>query len=343
MSTLEPKSSGATNDNANCANSGPSGVEQAPITAAADANICTKPGRSGSVREFHILNLGAGVQSTALYLMFMREQITELVTVTCNRDFSPIQAQNYPVKLDAAIFADTKEEPIGVYRHLEWLQSLNGPPILVRSAGKLGDDLIAGRASRGKSASSFMDIPAFTTHTGSNGRTKRQCSANYKIRVIEQTIRRDLIGLTPRRSPRGVKVTQYIGISMDEAGRAKRIAAVKRPKYVKVRFPLIEHFMTRANCLTYLADKVPHKTPRSACVFCPFHSDYEWNQQKTEDPAAWSRSIEIEKAMQKHDSTLYLHPSCVPLELVQLDTTPDPRKAQIALNFSAECMGVCGV
>jgi hypothetical protein len=57
------------------------------------------------MKELHILNLGAGVQSTTLYLMFMR------------RVLQP--------QIDYAIFADTGEEPTPVYRHLEWLQSLN--------------------------------------------------------------------------------------------------------------------------------------------------------------------------------------------------------------------------
>lgn len=109
--------------------------------------------------------------------------------------------------------------------------------------------------------------------------------------------------------------------------------------------------MTRANCLTYLADKVPHETPRSACEYCPFHSDFEWDRQKREDPEAWLRSVALDHMLRipgnvvnrNLDQQLFLHRSCVPLDLVQLDTRPDPRKAQIAINFSAECMGVCGV
>jgi hypothetical protein len=51
----------------------------------------------------HILNLGAGVQSTTLYLMGCRGEI----------------------HVDVAIFADTGDEPKAVYAHLEWLKSLN--------------------------------------------------------------------------------------------------------------------------------------------------------------------------------------------------------------------------
>ena len=95
-----------------------------------------------STKTYHILNLGAGVQSTALYLMFLNGELED--------------------KLDYAVFADTQEEPDSVYTHLEWLRSLGGPPILTDTAGKLGDDLIHGKNSTG---GRFASIPAFTSAT----------------------------------------------------------------------------------------------------------------------------------------------------------------------------------
>jgi len=76
------------------------------------------------VKEYHVLNLGAGVQSTALFLLA--------------RDPDP------KVRFDLASFADTGEEPTAVYAHLEYLRALGSPEIWVRSAGSLGDDLIHG-------------------------------------------------------------------------------------------------------------------------------------------------------------------------------------------------------
>ncbi len=283
------------------------------------------------MKEFHILNLGAGVQSTALYLMFMRGEIKPMI--------------------DCAIFADTQDEPKAVYRHLEWLQSLGGPPILVRTKGKLSDDLMTGRSRPGgfiqANGKRFMTIPAFTRDDGGEqgGMTRRQCSKEYKIEVIEKTIRRELLGMQPRqRVPKGVVIRQYYGISMDEGGRAGRIVANWHLKGDwKPLFPLIDHFMTRANCLTYLADKVPHATPRSACTFCPYHSDFEWDQMKGNDRESWDAAVALDRDIRTQDPLLFLHRSCVPLDLVQLDTRPDPRKAQLAINFSSECLGVCGV
>jgi hypothetical protein len=281
-------------------------------------------------RIYNVLSLGAGVQSTALYLKFARGEM--------------------PVKLDAAIFADTQEEPAAVYRHLEWLRSLGGPPILVGTRGKLGEDLRNGRNSTG---GRFASIPAFTkAEDGSIGAVRRQCSKEYKTDVIGKTVRREILGLAPGRAPKGVKVNQFIGISLDEAGRANRMERnVPAPKYIDRRFPLIEQNLTRQDCVTYNAQHVPHEVPRSACVFCPYHNDSEWDRQKREDPQGWARSVEIDHALRsdsilnrKINSELYLHSSCRPLDLVELNPKPPAhRSVQLALNFAPECEGVCGV
>jgi hypothetical protein len=285
--------------------------------------------------RMNILSLGAGVQSTTLYLMYCKGGFLDHT-------------------IDAAIFADTGDEPKAVYRHLEWLQSLNGPPILIRAKGRLSDDLMRGE---NPTRQRFASIPAFTVAVGeSAGKIRRQCSKEYKIDVIERTVRRDILGLEQRqRIPKHVKVTQIIGISLDEAGRAMRIERNKREKRspFAVRFPLIENFMTRANCLEWLLThgSVPHETPRSACVFCPYHSDLEWDRIKREDPEGWALSVRLDHRLReagavvnrKMDQRMYLHRSCQPLDLVQLDVSEDPRKRQLAMNFAAECMGVCGV
>lgn len=282
-------------------------------------------------RELNVLSLGAGVQSTALYLMFMRGDI--------------------PIKLDAAIFADTQDEPADVYAHLEWLKSLNGPEIIVGTAGRLSDHLKNGTNSTGQR---FASIPAFTTRDeGANvGKVKRQCSKEYKVDVIGKLMRRVLCGCAPGRSPRGVKVNQFIGISLDEAGRAARLERRPPPRYLTRRYWLIEQNLTRADCVNYLADKVPHQTPRSACVFCPYHSDFEWNRQRIEAPEDFAKSVEVDRILRMEgvvvnrqmDQTMYLHRSCQPLELVQFDTSPPKsRAAQTVMNFAEECEGVCGV
>ena len=286
--------------------------------------------------EYHILNLGAGVQSTTLYLMFMRGEILP--------------------QIDCAIFADTQDEPGAVYRHLEWLKSLGGPEIMVRTKGCLGDDLMTGRLAPGAGRARFASIPAFTTSDGgrTHGQTKRQCSREYKLEVVERAIRRDILGLKPRqRVPKGIQIRQYFGISLDEAGRAARIAKRYKEgvKWATPHFPLVESLWTRPDCLNYLADKVPHQTPRSACVFCPYHSDAEWFLLREANPEGWSRAVQIDSMLRDGKSivnrdmnqTMYLHRSCRPLDLVQFDIRPTRRDLQMSMSFATVCEGVCGV
>lgn len=286
------------------------------------------------MREIRILSLGAGVQSTTLYLMACDVRLWG------------------PELLDFAIFADTGEEPEDVYKHLEWLKAIGSVPIMIRTAGKLGEDLKNGRNSTGQR---FASIPAFTAAVGSSkseGMLRRQCSKEYKIEVIQRAIRRDILGLKPKqRIPKDVRVTQYYGISIDEARRARSIEdRAKKDKWLTVKFPLLKLNMTRADCLIWLADKVPHQVPKSACVFCPYHSDAEWLQIK-KNPSDWARAAEIDEALRTDgvflqrqlDQKLYLHRSCQPLTQITFNPKPSAREQQINLNFVAECGGVCGV
>jgi hypothetical protein len=282
------------------------------------------------VREFHVLNLGAGVQSTTLYLMGMRGELEH--------------------NFDVAIFADPGDEPESVYKHLEWLESLDGPKIIRASRGCLGDDLQYGRGETNRCAS----IPAFTALTEGQplAMVRRQCTSDYKIDVITKAVRQDVVGLKPRqRMPKDVHVHQYVGFSYDEPGRAARMRGrFNSIPWASCHFPLIDEVMKRGDCLRWLEDHggVPHETPRSACVFCPFHSNDEWRRVKA-NPADWERACQIDDALRdetspvnqsgsrsKLVSKLYVHKSCRPLRDVDLDDN------QRSL-FDMECEGGCGL
>jgi hypothetical protein len=285
------------------------------------------------MREYHVLNLGAGVQSTALYLM----------------------ARDGRLPCDVAIFADTGDEPEAVYRHLAWLRSLDRPPIWVRSAGRLGDDLQHGRNSTGHR---FASIPAFTAPDHRTrppgpprpGRVRRQCTAEYKIEVVERAIRRELLGLPPRRRiPRDVLVHQYFGITLDEAGRAARAKVrFEAMPWARPVYPFLDMGWTRKDCVEWLRERVPHPVPRSACVFCPFHTNREWADLRRSDPAGWSRAVAIDEALRRVgnvvnrglDQKLYLHRSCVPLASVDFGALAPEAVGPMT---AGECHGMCGV
>jgi len=284
-------------------------------------------------KHLRVLSLGAGVQSTTIALRI---------------------ADGYYPPIDAAIFADTQEEPRAVYDHLAWLENetKHAFPIIKASAGKLGDDVIRGENTTGNR---FAAIPAFTIdHDDENsevGKTRRQCTAEYKLDVIERVIRRQLLHLQPRqRIPKGTEIVQIIGLSADEPGRVLRVRANCVGSFFKPEFPLHESGETRANCLAYLEKRVPHKVPRSACVFCPMHNNFEWRMLRDTDPEGWARAVQVDEGMRKPgtimnrgmNGQLYLHRSCVPLAQADI-SGPDQRPLQYGLNFARECAGMCGM
>lgn len=272
-----------------------------------------------------ILSLGAGVQSTYVYL-------TE--------------------PFDYAIFADTQDEPPAVYRHLDWLSTTGRCPIIRRSKGKLSEHLRRGVNSTG---GRFASIPAFTATAipDEEGRVRRQCTKEYKTEVVDRCLRRDILGLKPRqRIKKGTQIVQSFGISADEARRAGRIIErLKTSPWITPRFPLIEQMLTRSDCMKWLREHVPHPVPRSACVYCPNHGDQEWLEMQQQDPASFAVAVEVDEALRakgvvvnrKMDYPLFLHRSLQPLKMVDFQQRINDRLPDLPLFTIRECEGMCGV
>lgn len=303
-------------------------------------------------KEFHILNLGAGWQSTALFVLSAKQDEPEHVP-----------------KFDLALFADTQDEPAAVYRHLDLLKAWGAMPIEIVTKGRLGDDLINGVNSTGHQ---FASIPAYTKGDSDKveGQTKRQCTKEYKTDPMDQWLRRNLIGLKPRqRMPNDVVIHKYVGFSVDEPGRVARMKSrfapvleetadlnmfhdgPVRPEYKpilwqKPHFPLFDMQWSRADCGAYLRG-YQIEPPRSACVFCPYHNNAEWRHIRDTDPDGWQRAVEVDRRMREEDARcnkglnkrLYVHRSCVPLDQAQIDEKENPMELYKLTN--AECEGGC--
>ena len=198
-----------------------------------------------------ILNLGAGVQSTALALMAHRGGF-----------------EHVP-KFNLAIFADVGDEPDDVYRHLEWLTNEVKPSFEVRvvrhgSVG-LGDSLKIGINATGQM---FVSIPAFTADAdgdvNSMGLVRRQCTSEFKITPIEREIRRGVLGLAKgQRWPKEADVHQYFGLSFDEGRRVARVTENAKNGHTTPHFPLWDMQWTRRHCVAWLESYgIPHKVPQ---------------------------------------------------------------------------------
>jgi hypothetical protein len=277
----------------------------------------------------HILSLGAGVQSSTLALMAARGEV-----------------KDYPF-LDAAIFADTQDEPLGVYAWLDWLEqeiarSTHPFPVYRVTGGRLSERALMMRVTKDGRRYSNTDIPFFTKAAdGSQGKiTHRACTYDYKIRPILKKARQ-LGGI--KRGQKEVGVMSWIGISLDEVHRMK----VSREAWAENVWPLVDMRMRRHDCLLWMERNGYPKPPRSSCVYCPYHSNAEWRRLKDEEPEAWQRAVQFERDLQRvkgrtdnMQAVPFLHKSLKPLDEVDLSTLED--HGQMGL-WGEECEGMCGV
>lgn len=271
----------------------------------------------------HLLSLGAGVQSSTIALMAAMGEITPMPT--------------------AAIFADTGDEPDSVYTWLDWLEKQLPYPVYRVQRGIISKDSLRIFTSK-KSGKKYIKtlIPAFTKQPdGKIGLLGRKCTRNYKVDMIIKKARE--LG-SIKRGQKTIGVVQWIGISVDEAHRMKD----SHVKWAENRWPLIEKNMTRTACLEWIKQHGFPTPPRSACVYCPFHSDAEWRRLLKEEPESFNRAVKFEKDLQQAATQQealtgvpYLTKRCIPLDTIDFNENK-PGYEQLSM-FGNECEGLCGV
>jgi hypothetical protein len=308
------------------------------------------------------LSLGAGVQSSCCALMSAYGELPHM---------------------DGAIFSDTQAEPKAVYAWLGKLEEMIAAapfpfPVHRVTAGSLTERITNTRTNKKNGLNYYSNmIPAFAkvmvtryfcaecyqgmqkddeacprcgcqwkkeTSDWKRGITGRSCTTNFKIEPILKKLRK-LAHI--KRGQTHVGVIQWIGISLDEATRM----SPSREPWTRKEYPLIDAGMTRHDCLRWMAAKGFPAPPRSACVYCPFHSDGEWRRLRAEEPEAFAEAVRVEKAVNatmqsvtrgknRMRSTVYLHDSMVPLDQVDFSTDEDHGQQ---LMFQNECQGMCGI
>lgn len=260
-----------------------------------------------------ILSLGAGVQSTTLALMAAHGEIGPMP--------------------DAAIFADTGDEPAAVYEHLRWLMSPNVLPFpvhIVRGNRSLSDALKAGD-----------DAARVPFHVGAGGISGRQCTRNFKLRPIRQETRR-LLGKGERSFVPAGAVECWVGISTDEVFRCKPSGLA----YIVNRHPLIEARISRRDCERWLLTHGYPIPPKSSCVYCPYKSNGQWAAMKSGEPDDFAVAVGLDEWLREPEQVkrfhgqLFVHPSRKPL--AEADFDPRHANGQGDL-FNHECEGLCGV
>ena len=276
------------------------------------------------LKTLRVLSLGAGVQSSALALMIHKGEIP---------------------MVDCAIFADTQAEPPKVYEWLEFIKKTVSYPVHIVTWRNLEQDVLD--ASQGKYQA--FTIPFYTKNkeTEQKGMLMRQCTGDYKIKPIIQKIRK-LLGYKKgeRVDLKKVKVEMLLGISTDEMRRMR----MNQLRYIDNQYPLINDFsMSRQDCIMWIKDNGYPMPAKSACYFCPFHSQSGWKEIKENDPKLFEKAVQMDKQIRdqekyktnnKHNDELYLHRSCEPLD----KALEDDGQLDMFDGFDSICdEGMCGV
>ena len=278
--------------------------------------------------KYTVLNLGAGVQSSALALMAARGEVGPMP--------------------DFAVFADTQAEPTSVYKWLDWLETQLPFPVIRVTKGSLTEETLKVRVkekSKYGNGITYLrtNIPVYGLMPNGEVRNAvgRSCTADFKVAPILKEIRKRC-GI--KHGQKEITVTQWLGISYDEMQRMK----LPSNAWTQHRWPLIEKRMTRSHCKDWMFKNGYPEPPRSACYYCPFHSDEEWRRLKTEDPVHFQKAVEFDRTFRRLQNQnpgglrieVFLHGSCKPLDEVEFT---DKHKDQLGFDFSSECEGMCGL
>lgn len=281
-----------------------------------------------SEKQWNVISLGAGVQSSAMALMASRGELLG-------------------IEVDFAIFADTQDESRKVYDWLDWLEKQLSFPVYRVTKGRLSDSALVMRTKKDGLRYSRTSIPFYTlSQDGSKGIIPhRSCTSDYKIQPILKELRKRC-GI--KRGQKSPTVTSLIGISFDEMQRMKD----SRDAWVVNRWPLVEMKLRRQDCINWMVKNGYPEPPRSSCVYCPFHSNKEWRRLQIEEPDEFQKAVDFEKALQlakansdNFSSTPFLHNSRIPLHQIDFRTRAekDIDNGQGLLDFQDECDGMCGV
>jgi len=264
-----------------------------------------------SDKPVRILSLGAGVQSSTIVLMMHKGELPPA---------------------DAAIFADTGAEPKRTYQWLDWLtREVAGTLPVVRSMFK--DGLTKGIEGAVDGSRTRCAPPPFFTTGG--GQVRRHCTGDFKIDEIKRTARR----IFPDAQSRGL--VQIIGFSTDESTRC----FVPDAQYIRNEYPLIDLGMSRRECMRWCVLHDYPMPPRSACVYCPYRSNWEWREMREACPDDWAEACRVDALIRKglpgFRETPFVHRSLAPLAEADLRDEAEKVGQSFMWPNRLKCHGLC--
>ena len=213
-----------------------------------------------------ILSCGAGQQSTALALMSCENALMGM-------DRHPL----VPV-YDAILFCDLGGERQWVYNQVDFIAECckkANIPFYVLKDKNLKEDYMNNYGVARVCTIPFWSID----ENGKKGKMTRHCTIDYKIVQMQNFVRWNLLGYKKgqRTKPEDIQANEmHIGFTYEEQ---KRIFDSKHKLFVN-KFPMVEMGITRADNYAYVKECWGFETRGSACLFCPFHTNYFFEECK---------------------------------------------------------------
>lgn len=237
--------------------------------------------------SLEILSYGAGMPSTTL------------VGMSCENAMRDCSIWPEVPVYDAVIFCDLHGEPGWVYEQADFAARLcarAGIPFY-----KLDSDLY-GDFTRNFGKARVSSIPFWTLgEDGKKGRMPRQCTYDYKIKVIERFVRRELLCYKPRERTLPLDIhahKMHMGIMYEERHRAKESKQVLFTN----KYPLVDMGWTRAMCYAYNRDVLGIQTRASCCLFCPFHTNYFYQYLRNQEPGCYACALQMDTLVETHQA-----------------------------------------
>lgn len=238
-------------------------------------------------KKLNILSYGAGTPSTTL------------VGMSCENAI-----HGYPIwpevpVYDAVIFCDLHGEPSWVYTQADFAAKLcakAGIPFYWLDADLYGD------FTRNFGTARVSSIPFWTLgEDGRKGRMPRQCTYDYKIKVIEKFVRYELLCYQPRQRAFPLDIHAH-GLHMGIMWEERRRAKPSRQTLFVNRYPLVSMGWTRPMCYAYNRDVLGIQTRASCCLFCPFHTNFFYRHIEVYEPSCYICALRVDELVETHQA-----------------------------------------
>lgn len=231
-----------------------------------------------------ILSCGAGQQSTALALM------------SCDNVITPDKFPLVPI-YDAILFCDLGGERKWVYEQVDFMIKtceLAGIPFYVLKDKNLKEDYMTNYNEKRVVTIPFWSID----ENGKKGKMTRHCTIDYKIVQMQNFVRWNLLGYQKGQRTKLEDIgahEMHIGFTAEES---QRIFDSKHKLFIN-KFPMIEMGLTRKDNYAYVLEEWGLATRGSACLFCPFHTNYFFYECKRNCQQDYQVLLDFDKKLEE--------------------------------------------